>query len=84
MSVMDKFLNSLKLNDEDLDDDYDDYDDEDEEVEEAPRRKVVARVEPDYEEERPRVKSTPKVTQMRQPRRTGDGMEVCVIKPTTV
>ena len=34
MSVMDKFLNSLKLNDEDLDDDYDDYDDEDDEVEE--------------------------------------------------
>ena len=84
MSVMDKFLNSLKLNDEDLDDDYDDYDDEDEEVEEAPRKKVVAKVEPDYEEERPRVKPAPKVTQMRQPRRTGDGMEVCVIKPTTV
>lgn len=50
MCVMDKFLNSLKLNDEDLDDDYDDYDDEDDEVEEAPRKKVVAKVEPDYED----------------------------------
>lgn len=83
MSVMDKFLNSLKLNDDEMDDEYDDYDEEDE-VEEAPKKKVVTKSEPE-EEERPRVKSTPKVTPMRQTRRTGtDGMEVCVIKPTTV
>ena len=83
MSVMDKFLNSLKLNDDEMDDEYDDYDEEDE-VEEAPKKKAVTKSEPE-EEERPRVKSTPKVTPMRQTRRTGtDGMEVCVIKPTTV
>lgn len=83
MSVMDKFLNSLKLNDDEMDDEYDDYDEE-EEVEEAPKKKAVTKAEPE-EEERPRVKSTPKVTPMRQTRRTGtDGMEVCVIKPTTV
>ncbi|MCH5280211.1 MAG: cell division protein SepF [Lachnospiraceae bacterium] len=83
MSVMDKFLNSLKLNDDEMDDEYDDYDEEDE-VEEAPKKKVVAKVDSE-EEERPKVKSTPKVTPMRQTRRTGsDGMEVCVIKPTTV
>ena len=28
MSVMDKFLNSLKLNDDEMDDDYDYYDEE--------------------------------------------------------
>lgn len=83
MSVMDKFLNSLKLNDEDMEDDYDDYDDD--EMEELPKKKTVAKVDADFEEERPKVKSTPKVTPMRQPRRMGtDGMEVCVIKPTTV
>lgn len=83
MSVMDKFLNSLKLNDEDMEDDYDDYDDD--EMEEPPKKKAVAKVDADFEEERPKVKSTPKVTPMRQPRRMGtDGMEVCVIKPTTV
>lgn len=83
MSVMDKFLNSLKLNDEDMEDDYDDYDDD--EMEELPRKKAVVKADADFEEERPKVKSTPKVTPMRQPRRMGtDGMEVCVIKPTTV
>lgn len=84
MSVMDKFLDSLRFNGDDLDDDYDDYDEEDE-VEEAPKRKVYAKVDNDFEDEKPKVKTTPKVTPMRQPRRMGnDGMEVCVIKPTTV
>lgn len=82
MSVMDKFLDSLKFNGDDMEDDYDDYDDE---VEEAPKKKNFAKVENDFEDEKPKAKSTPKVTPMRQPRRTGnDGMEVCVIKPTTV
>ena len=84
MSVMDKFLDSLRFNGDDLDDDYDDYDEEDE-VEEAPKRKAYAKVDNDFEDEKPKVKTTPKVTPMRQPRRMGnDGMEVCVIKPTTV
>ena len=83
MSVMDKFLNSLKLNDDEMDDEYDDYEEE-EEVKETPKKKAVIKSETE-EEERPKVKSTPKVTPMRQTRRTGtDGMEVCVIKPTTV
>ncbi|MBD5542498.1 MAG: cell division protein SepF [Lachnospiraceae bacterium] len=84
MSVMDKFLDSLRFNGDDLDDDYDDYDEEDE-VEEVPKKKAYAKVDNDFEEEKPKVKTTPKVTPMRQPRRMGsDGMEVCVIKPTTV
>lgn len=85
MGVMDKFLNYMKLT-EDEDDYYDDdyYDDE---PEEKPAKKPVAvkelvREEP---EERPKKVSS-KVTPMRQsPKRImGNGMEVCVIKPTSV
>ena len=84
MGVMDKFLNYMKLT-EDEDDYYDD-DYYDEEPEEKPR-KMVAVKEPVREEpeEKPK-KSSSKVTPMRQSSRKvmGNGMEVCVIKPTTV
>lgn len=85
MGVMDKFLNAMKLNGEDdelYDDEYDDYD----EIDETPRKKTT-KMEEDYDEEdsRPKVRSVPKVTPMRQTRKTGsNGMEVCVIKPTSV
>lgn len=85
MGVMDKFLNAMKLNGED-DDLYDDYYDDEDEIDEAPRKKAV-KLDDDYEEEddRPKVRSVPKVTPMRPTRKTGaNGMEVCVIKPTTV
>ncbi len=85
MGVMDKFLNYMKLTDED-DDDYYDEDYYDDEPEEKPKKsqavKEPVREEP---EEKPK-KSTPKVTPLRQsPRKVmGNGMEVCVIKPTSV
>lgn len=82
MGVMDKFLNYMRLNDED--DDY--YDDDYYDEVEEPKKKVTA-----SKEELPLVedtakKTTPKVTPLsRQPRKMiGAGMEVCVIKPTTV
>ncbi len=84
MGVMDKFLNYMKLTEDD--DDYYDDDYYDEEPEEKPKKitpvKESVREEP---EEKPR-KSSSKVTPMRQsPRKImGNGMEVCVIKPTTV
>lgn len=81
MSVMDKFLNAMKLNDEE-DEYYDDdfYDDEPE-----PVKKPVSMREESADDERPVRKSTPKVTPMRQMKKMpGTGMEVCVIKPTTV
>ena len=81
MSVMDKFLNAMKLNDEE-DEYYDDYyDDEPEPVKRpAPVRDYI-----DAGEERIVRKPTPKVTPMRQTKKMpGSGMEVCVIKPTTV
>lgn len=82
MGVMDKFLNYMKLNEEDeyYDDDY--YDDE-EEIVEKPKKSVMKDID---ETEDKGKKSGPKVTQIRQsPRKiTGSGMEVCVIKPTSV
>lgn len=90
MGVMDKFLNYMKLNDEDEEFYDDDYLDDEEEIEEpAPRKANVSKVkEAESYEERP-VKKTvqPKVTPIRQntaKKMPGSGMEVCVIKPTSV
>ncbi|MBE5892356.1 MAG: cell division protein SepF [Lachnospiraceae bacterium] len=94
MGVMDKFLNYMKLNDED-ENDYldDDYLDDEEEVEAAPKKLVskpakAVREEAEYEEKAPkRVVPQPKVTPIRQTvtrKMPGSGMEVCVIKPTSV
>lgn len=91
MGVMDKFLNYMKLNDEDedyYDDDY--YDDDDEINEPAPRKGGASKVRDidDYDEKPAKKASQTKVTPMRQPvtRKVpaGSGMEVCVIKPTSV
>lgn len=90
MGVMDKLLNVMKLNDEEeyYDDDY--YDEEDEEIEEAAPKKKFSKVRDidDYEERAPKKNAQPKITPMRQPvtRKVpgGSGMEVCVIKPSSV
>lgn len=81
MSVMDKFLNAMKLNDEDDDDFYDDdYYDEPE-----PVKKSAPAREDNLDEDKSVKKVIPKVTPMRQTKKMmGSGMEVCVIKPTTV
>lgn len=87
MAVLDTLIKKMTLNDQE--DEYydDDYDMEDEYVEDKPKKKPFARVEEpedDYQEEKPRAKQAPKVTAMKQPKRGVSGMEVCVIKPTTV
>jgi cell division inhibitor SepF len=84
MGVMDKFLTYMKLSEED-DSYYDDDLDDDEEMIDV-RRKPESKEATEATEER--KKPSPKVTQM-QPRmlkRSGNagGMEVCVIKPTSV
>ena len=86
MGVMDKFLSYMKLNGDEEYDDYDDddYYDDDEPVEKISKMTPKAKAEPFMEEDKPK-KTSPKVTPMRQPRRTvGNGMEVCVIKPTSI
>ncbi len=90
MSVIDKFLDVMKLGGDDYDDEYDDdYEDFDDDYEdEKPRRRIFGarknNEEEDYKEEAP-VRSKPqKVTPLRQvSRRQGNGMEVCVIKPSS-
>ena len=86
MGVMDKFLNYMKLNDEDdyYDDDYYDEPDDDPKPPQ-PKKQPVLREEPVQGDE-PVRKQNPKITPMnRQPRKmSGAGMEVCVIKPTSV
>ena len=87
MSVIDKFLDVMKLGGDDDYDDYDDYDDFDDDYEEEKpekrssfRRKKEENYD-DFDEEEP-VRT--KVTPIRQtPRKQGKGMEVCVIKPTS-
>lgn len=87
MGVMDKFLNAMKLNDEDnydYDDEY--FDDEDDIIPERTIKKTSAKDFSDDTDEKVIKKSVPKVTPMRQQnkRSIGAGMEVCVIKPTSV
>lgn len=90
MGVFDKFLDIMKLNDDDYDDD-DFYDDDyDDDFEEKPRKALFKKEKDDYDdfdmpaERKPRSSSNNKVTPMRQPNRHSAGMEVCVVKPTSV
>lgn len=83
MGVMDKFLNYMKLNEEDDDFYDDDYYDE-EAAEEKSKKQPVIKDETAPEEEKSIKKAAPKVTPMRQTKKAGNGMEVCVIKPTSI
>ena len=81
MGVMDKFINAMKLNDEE--DDY--YDDDYYDEPEPARKSSPIKEDITTEEEKPVKKTIPKVTSMRPMKKMMDsGMEVCVIRPTTV
>ena len=98
MGVFDKFLNIMKLDEDDDYDDFDDFDEEDDDdyEDEAPKRKFFRKKEKDFDYDledaivnetkavsRPAAKPVPaKVTPITR-RRSGTGMEVCVIKPTS-
>lgn len=86
MGVMDKFLNVMKLSDVEDEYDSDDYYEEDEPVVEKPKKTTVAENEDDYDDYEQKSRRVPqKVTPIRQVKRApGNGMEVCVIKPTSV
>lgn len=83
MGVMDKFLNYMKLNDDDDDFYDDDYYDEGP-AEEKPKKLSAVKEDIVLEDDKAAKKTTPKVTPMRQTKKTGTGMEVCVIKPTSI
>lgn len=92
MGVFDKFLDIMKLDGDDEYDEYDEYDDDDYE-EEEPKKHFFKKKEKDYDydledeivkETKAASKSAPaKVTSITRRRSGGNGMEVCVIKPTT-
>ena len=89
MGVLDKFLDVMRLNPEDEEDDFyedDFYDDEEPSVIRKSSRKE--RQNAAYEEPvktKERSKTSSKITPMRSIKKQGaNGMEVCVIKPTTV
>lgn len=90
MGVMDKFLTFMSLNDEEeyIDEDY--LDDEDEIEEPAPRKSAGSRnkEEEPYEERSSKKSQQTKVTSIRpvanNRRVPGSGMEVCVVKPTSI
>ena len=92
MGVMDKFLNYMKLNGEEDDDYYDDdYLDDDEDDEPVVQRRSSASKQKNDDYEEPvskRQQPTNKITPIKSPsaRRmtNSSGMEVCVIKPTSV
>ncbi len=91
MGVMDKFLTYMKLNDDEEEYYDDDYLDDEEELEKPASRKTSAArpVKDSAEADDRAVKKTvqPKVTPIRQNvtrKMPGAGMEVCVIKPTSV
>lgn len=92
MGVFDKFLNIMKLDDEDEYDEFDDYDEDDDLEEEAPKKSFFKKKEKDYDydledaivkETKAVSKPAPKVTPITKRRAGGSGMEVCVIKPTS-
>lgn len=97
MGVFDKFLDIMKLNDDDYDDDF--YDDDeyyDDEYEEKPRRSVFGSKKNNKDDgyddfdmnegDKFAPASSSKITPMRQPasRRNNGNMEVCVVKPSSV
>ena len=86
MGVLDRFLDIMKLNgDDEYDDDFydDDYDDEPI-IDNRSQKQSVVKDDVIVEDERTVKKTTPKVTPMRPTKKTGNGMEVCVIKPTSI
>lgn len=87
MGVMDKFLDALHLNNEEDYYDDDDFYDEGEIIDNTVRKPMrVVREEEDFDEpiEKPR-KQSQKVTPIRSVKRApGNGMEVCVIRPSSI
>lgn len=84
MGVMDKFLNAMKLNDEDGETYFDEEDDGEYLDDPEPVRKSAPAKEETVDKEESVKKPLPKVSNIKSMKKTmGTGMEVCVIKPTT-
>lgn len=85
MGVMDKFLNYMKLNDEDEYETDDDYLDDDDYAETSQGKKNAKESDVDDRTARkPAAKVTPMPKGNTRKVQGGSGMNVCVIKPTSV
>ncbi|MGO5052315.1 cell division protein SepF [Lachnospiraceae bacterium LCP25S3_G4] len=96
MGVLDKFLDIMKLSDEDDYDSDDFFDDEDDfdDYEDKPRKAMFKKEKATYDEyddeddrrggKTSKASQNSKVTPMRQPAKRSSGMEVCVVKPNSV
>ena len=94
MGILDNFLNVMRLNPDEEEDFFnEDYDfDDDMETEKPVKSGFKVKKEKESDDEfvddykEKSVKTTPKVTPIRQSKRSANGsnMEVCVIKPTSV
>lgn len=95
MSVIDKFLDIMRLNDDDYEFDNDEYEYDDEDYEEEIKEKKLSRKERKKEEQdntesfekaaEKRQKQQNKITPISRNRKQGQqGMEVCVIKPSSI
>ncbi len=86
MSVMDKLINYMKLNDEDEYETDDDYLDDDEEYEQEQPKKGYRNQETEEKTvaKKPLTKVTPMPKNNTRRMPGAGGMEVCVIKPTSV
>lgn len=89
MSVIDKFLDVMKLGGDEEYDDYDDDYDYEDDYEDKPKKSLFKKKkneepEDDFElASGPSARTSAKVTPIRQAqRKSSNGMEVCVIKPT--
>lgn len=93
MGVMDKILNVMRLSsDDDYDYDNEEYDDYEDDYKDKPSKSTKQN---DYDEfelsdkgrkvrEKTPAKSQTKITPMRPSKTRSNGMEVCVIKPTSI
>lgn len=86
MGVMDKFLNYMKLNDEDEYETDDDYLDDDDYEETSQVKKMAKEIDSDDRSaaRKPAAKVTPMPKGNTRRVQSSNGMNVCVIKPTSV
>lgn len=85
MGLIDKMFGSMKDYDDYDDDDYDDYDDYDEPKRGSRRSVKSATMDDDYDDEpKPRSSRPASTPKNGRNRVMSNGMEVCVIKPTSV
>lgn len=87
MSITDKLLNLVKLNDDDYEDDYDEEEEEYDKSEKPEKHRFTKKNYEDDDEytvQKPLQRQRPAKAKVVPVRKGGINMEVCVIKPATI